>query len=117
MQQGKIIEIGQEAIDQEENILIFFGKGVTEGLRPYSIIQEIENPKEVELTVGDKILFDDQEYRITYLGKQASTNLQTMEHVSFVFSNVPTDKLVGSISLTPSVVPKITKNMTITYKG
>lgn len=117
MQQGKIVAIGEQAIDEKENILIFFGKKVTEGLRPYSIIQEIEHADQIELTVGDKILFGDQEYHVTYVGHLANQNLQSIQHVAFVFSDVPTEKLSSSVYLTPARLPKITEGMSITYKG
>ncbi|MGX7196708.1 PTS glucitol/sorbitol transporter subunit IIA [Enterococcus olivae] len=117
MQQGKILAIGEQAIDKKENMLIFFGQKVTEGLRPYSIIQEIEDAQAIELKVGATILFGDQEYRTTYVGHLANQNLQTIQHVSFVFSAVPTDKLSGSVYLTPAKLPEIAEGMTITYKG
>ena len=116
MQQGKVIEVGQEAIDSKENILIFFGAGVTDGLCPYSIIQEVAGASEIELEVGGTILFGDQEYRITFVGHLANQNLQTIQHISFVFSDVPTDKLSSSVYLSPAKVPVITEGMTITYQ-
>ncbi len=116
MHQGKVVTIGQEAIDENEKILIFFGKGVTDGLRPYSIIQEVEQAKDIELAVGGSILFGTQEYQITYVGHLANQNLQTIQHISFVFSEVPTDKLSSSVYLTPAKLPEITEGMTITYR-
>lgn len=116
MRQSKILEIGPHAIDKKENILIFFGEHVTAGLRPYSVIQEMSS-EDVELAVGDKILFGEQEYRITYVGNHANKNLQAIQHISFVFSDVPTDKLSSTVYLTPTEMPEITEGMLITYKG
>ena len=38
MQKAMIIEIGNKAIDPKEPLLLFFGEGVTEGLREYAVI-------------------------------------------------------------------------------
>lgn len=115
MQQGKILKVGEQAVDKEENILIFFGENITEGLRPYSVVQSIDEPEKIELSVGDKILFGQQEYQVTYVGRLVNQNLQTIQHTSFVFSDEPQDKLTSSVYLTPAKLPDISAGMTITY--
>ncbi len=117
MQEAKIIRIGAKATDHKEPILLFFGEGVTEGLEEYSIVQKISNPLAIELAVGDKILFGDATYYITYVGPYANQNLQSIEHVSFVFSDEPKEKMASSVYLTPTKVPTITTGMKITYQG
>ena len=93
MQEAKIIRIGAKATDHKEPILLFFGEG------------------------GDKILFGDTTYYITYVGPYANQNLQSIEHVSFVFSDEPKEKMASSVYLTPTKVPTITTGMKITYQG
>lgn len=115
MQQGKILKVGGQAVDKNENILIFFGESVTEGLKPYSVIQTIDEPEKIELTTGDKIFFGEQEYQVTYVGHLVNQNLQTIQHTSFVFSEDSQDKLTSSVYLTPAKVPDIFEGMTITY--
>ncbi|AYW48030.1 PTS sugar transporter subunit IIA [Tetragenococcus osmophilus] len=115
MQQGRILKVGEQAVDKEENILIFFGENITEGLRPYSVVQSIDEPEKIELSVGDKILFGQQEYQVTYVGRLVNQNLQTIQHTSFVFSDEPQDKLTSSVYLTPAKLPDISAGMTITY--
>lgn len=117
MQEARIIDIGAKAVDHEEPILLFFGEGATEGLQEYSIIQKIDNPKEIELAVGDKIIFGNETYHVTYVGQFANQNLQSIEHISFVFSDEPQEKMASSVYLTPARVPKITLGMKITYQG
>ena len=117
MQQGKIVTIGEQAMDPKERMLIFFGEKVTDGLRPHSIIQQLDNPQAIELNVGSTILFGDQEYQVTYVGHLATQNIQTIQHVTFVFSDVPTEKLSSSVYLTPTKLPTLTEGMKITYKG
>ncbi|GMA47800.1 PTS glucitol/sorbitol transporter subunit IIA [Tetragenococcus muriaticus] len=115
MQKAKILQIGEQAVDDEENILIFFGENVTEGLRPYSVVQSIDSPEKIELSVGDKVFFGQQEYQVTYVGHLVNQNLQTIQHTSFVFSDQPQEKLTSSIYLTPARLPDISTGMTITY--
>ncbi|HLQ39749.1 MAG TPA: PTS glucitol/sorbitol transporter subunit IIA [Tetragenococcus sp.] len=115
MQQGKILHIGNQAIDQTENMLLFFGEKATAGLAPYSVIQKIAEPEKINLKVGDKIVFGQQEYQITYLGHLVNENLQTIQHASFVFADAPQDKLASSVYLSPAVLPKLSPGMTIIY--
>ncbi|GAA3010796.1 PTS glucitol/sorbitol transporter subunit IIA [Tetragenococcus solitarius] len=115
MQQGKILQVGDQAVDKDENILIFFGENVTEGLKPYSIIQAIDEPEKIELTAGNKVYFGEQEYQVTYVGRLVNQNLQTIQHTSFVFSEDAQNKMSSSVYLTPAKVPDISEGMTITY--
>lgn len=115
MQQGKILQVGSQAVDKNEKMLIFFGEHITEGLKPYSVIQKIEQAEKINLKVGSKVIFGEQEYQVTYVGHLVNQNLQTIQHTSFVFADVPQDKLSSSVYLSPAVVPDLAKNMTITY--
>lgn len=118
MQKATIIEIGNKAIDHKEPLLLFFGEGVTEGLREYAVIQKLEDPKNLNMAVGDKIVFGEETYQVTYVGQFANRNLQEIEHVSFVFSEEPHEgKLGSSIYLTPAKLPNIVPGMTITYQA
>ncbi|HIZ53304.1 MAG TPA: PTS glucitol/sorbitol transporter subunit IIA [Candidatus Enterococcus avicola] len=118
MHKAKVIFIGEQAIESQEPIILFFGEGVTDGLREYSVIQKIEDPVSIELVVGDSIIFGEQEYKVAHLGEFANKNLQSIEHASFIFSDEnPHEKLTSSVYLTPSVMPKISLGMTITYQG
>lgn len=116
-QKAKVIHIGAQATDHTEPILLFFGEGATEGLQEHSIIQKIEHPAEVELKVGGQVIFGEEAYQVTYVGKFANKNLQTIEHVSFVFSEEPQEKMESSVYLIPAKVPTITTGMEIIYQS
>lgn len=117
MVQAKIIEIGEKALDSTENLLLLFGETVTENLKTHAIIQKISEPTEVELEIGGKIWFDSAMYTIEKIGKGANKNLKTIEHVSFVFGEVPeSDPLSSSVYLSPAILPKITGETIITYE-
>ncbi|MHC5269646.1 PTS glucitol/sorbitol transporter subunit IIA [Enterococcus sp. LJL98] len=116
-QVAKVTHIGAQAIDHQEPLLLFFGEGVTDGLREHSIIQKIEQPEAIDVRVGGQIIFGEEVYQITYVGKFVNQNLQTIEHVSFVFSEEPQEKMEGTIYLTPAKVPTITLGMEIIYQS
>lgn len=64
MIQAKITEIGTEAINKEEPMLILFDKTATAALRKYSVIQEVSKDEPFSLKAGGTIAFDDQVYTI-----------------------------------------------------
>lgn len=118
MHKAKVIFIGEQAIEHEEPILLFFGESVTEGLKEHSVIQSLQDSATLELAVGDAIIFGDQQYKVTHLGEYANKNLQTIGHASFIFSEeILHEKLTSSIYLSPSNVPNVSLGMEITYQG
>ncbi len=84
MIQAKITEIGTEAINKEEPMLILFDKTATAALRKYSVIQEVSKDEPFSLKAGGTIAFDDQVYTIDYVGPMANGNLDTVAHVSLI---------------------------------
>lgn len=118
MHKAEVIFIGEQAVEQQEPIILFFGEGVTDGLREYSVIQRMDDSSSIELAIGDRIAFGEQTYTVAHLGEFANKNLQSIAHASFIFSEEePHEKLTSSVYLTPSVMPKISLGMTITYQG
>lgn len=117
MKQGIITEIGAKAIDKDEQLLIFFGDKATATLKEYSIIQEIKDAQDLQVNIGDTIYFGDQAYQVTFVGNIANETLQTIQHVTFVFSEVPSEnQLSSAIYLTPQRLPKIEVGMKIVYQ-
>lgn len=60
MKKGTIKEIGPQAIDSQERMIIFFGEEATDTLREYSVIQTIPDSQALVVTKGDQITFGDQ---------------------------------------------------------
>src|SRR5699024_12588472 len=75
----------------------------------------VDKPEECLLKTVDYINFVDQDYQITNVRHLVNQNMRTIQHVCFVFSDVPSDKLSSSIYLTPTKMPEIKKGMMITY--
>lgn len=116
MIQGKITSIGQQAIDKKEHILIFFDNSATEGLRPFSVIQDVPGLTDSEIQPGDTISFGEQDYQVTSVGNTALKTLREIQHVAFIFGPKPEeDSIVNGIYLTPYEVPELEAGMTITY--
>lgn len=116
MRQGTILAIGPKAIDPKEKVLIFFGQEATEALKEYSIIQEIQDSAKLEIKKGDKISFGDQVYTVDYVGNVANQTLQVMQHVTFLFNEVPTEHpLASAIYLSPTKLPEIQLGMKVSY--
>ena len=116
--QSKVIQIGEKAIDIKEPMIILFDDSATPTLQEVSVIHRFVEPQEwFELEDGDRILFDDQEYRISYVGTHVLKNLQSIGHTTMIFKNWDDERLETSIYLTPYILPTITDGTTITYNS
>ncbi|SEK44141.1 PTS system, glucitol/sorbitol-specific IIA component [Carnobacterium iners] len=114
---GTVISIGEQAISKKDPIIILFGEQATEDLRSVSIIQSFKEDRDkVELTIGQSVFFDNQEYIILEVGSLANENLNTIGHVTLDFSEVPSeDRLASGLYLKPFKVPKIEVGSIIHY--
>lgn len=116
MKQGTIKAIGPQAIDQKEKMLIFFGDQATEILREYSVIQSIPDSQDLVVENGDTLIFGDQSYTVTHVGPIANQILQTIQHVTFIFDEVPEEQLTSAIYLEPFNLPALEVGMKVIYK-
>jgi len=108
--------IGEQAINENESLLILFDETATEELKKFSIIQSFEEKNTKELKEGSKIKFDEQEYTIKHVGPIANKHLQSMGHVTIVFNESPKeDKLANALYVEPYTLPKIKVGTNITY--
>jgi PTS system glucitol/sorbitol-specific IIA component len=115
--QSRVIQIGEKAIDIKEPMIILFDESATEPLQLVSVIHRFVEPREwFDLEDGDRILFDEQEYRISYIGTHVLNNLQALGHTTMIFKNWDEERLETSIYLTPHILPTITDGTTITYR-
>lgn len=89
MIEAKIIEIGNEAYQPEDNMLILFGPKATAGLKPYAIIQEIPDRYGISLKEGDSLVLGEQTYTIEHVGRLAAKNLQEIAHTVLLLHRYP----------------------------
>lgn len=111
-----VTEIGKHALDGKEPMIILFGERATESLREYSVIQKFEGSEELGMKIGDQLKIDDTVYQVEHVGSFANANLNSISHVTLVFSEVPEeDAVVNGIYLSPNIVPEIKVGSTIDY--
>ena len=117
MIEAKISAIGEAALAEEDNLVLFFGPTVTEGLRPYAVVQEITQPEQITLRIGRQILFGGESYQIQAVGSLAEKNLKEIGHVTLVFGEVAQPELVTAIYLSPAKLPDFAVGQLIQYPG
>ncbi|MEI2802143.1 MAG: PTS glucitol/sorbitol transporter subunit IIA [Trichococcus flocculiformis] len=89
--------------DFQEPMIILFDDSATEPLQQVSVIHRFIEPQEwFEPADGDRILFDEQEYRISYIGNHVLRNLQSIGHTTMIFKNWDEERLETSIYLMPA---------------
>lgn len=118
MIEAKIIEIGNEAYQPEDNMLILFGSKATAGLKPYAIIQEIPDRYGISLKEGDSLVLGEQTYTIEHVGRLAAKNLQEIAHTVLLFAPVPGEvNIPNGIYLFPYALPQLKAGDQIVYPG
>ncbi|MEG2254219.1 MAG: PTS glucitol/sorbitol transporter subunit IIA [Vagococcus sp.] len=116
MKKSVVTHIGEEAISVKDPLIILFDNSATEALKAVSVIQEFETKEELELIVGGKLLFDEQEYSIKQVGPIANDNLKSMGHVTVFFKEITEDDMsANAVYVEPYIVPEIKKGTIISY--
>lgn len=116
MMKAVITEIGTQAINHSDAMIILFGENATEMLKKYSVIQRFETPEKQIIAAGDRIKIGEKMYTIDYVGSFANNNLASISHVTLVFSEVPEeDPIVNGIYLTPKELPELQVGTVIEY--
>lgn len=114
---AKVTEIGQQAISQKDPMIILFGETATDEIKNVAVIQAFNEdiPKDT-LLVGGEIIIGDQTYQIKRVGSLANENLQSIGHVTLIFSDIPEeDALENALYLSPTELPKIDLGTKIKY--
>lgn len=116
MVKAKIVEIGKEAFSDNAPIVILFGETATEELKKYSIVQKLEKEENFHIKKGDCLKIDNHCYTIDYVGNVANDNLNSIAHVTLIFSEVPTvDRMANGLYLSPHTLPCFKINTQIEY--
>ena len=106
--QTEIIELGEQ-VDAffEEGMFVLFGENVPDTLKDFC---HFIDQKKVDGTIkkGDKLVVDQKEYLITAVGDIAQSNLETLGHLTVVFSGAKEAGLPGSICVEAKPMPKLT---------
>lgn len=116
---SRITAIGPSAVLLQDPLVILFDQTATPALKNVAVIQKFAQPElmtQLVLAEGDQIAFDDQRYTVAYVGNVANQNLQTIGHVTLLFTPVPaTDRLGNGVYLTATTKPALHVGSQITY--
>lgn len=114
-----ITEIGPDALNPDDKMLILFDESATDALKTVTVIQRFEQRDQLsgfKFKADQTITINDQTYTITHVGKLADQNFTTIGHVALLFQAAPdVDRLESALYLTPSVMPEIHEGDTIVY--
>lgn len=111
-----VVAIGKEAFSDKVPMVILFGETATEELKKYSVVQKLEKEETFYIKKGDCLKIDDSVYTINYVGDVANDNLNSIAHVTLIFSEVPdTDRLANGLYLSPHILPPFKLNTQIEY--
>ena len=113
-----VTAVGSQALDATDPLVILFGEDATPALRDIAVIQRFASAKaQAALVVkrGDQLMIDAVTYTITRVGQLANTNLQTIGHVSLIFTEIPDQPMENALYLEPQVKPQLTVGSQLTY--
>ncbi|MDE1549005.1 PTS glucitol/sorbitol transporter subunit IIA [Jeotgalibaca caeni] len=116
---SKIIRIGKDAVNEKEPILILFGDRATAAIENVSVIQTFtETAEDFQLVKGDIIRIGDQDFTIEHVGNNVQANLNTIGHITIVFSEFNENHfLETSVYASPHHLPRLEVGMEIQYQS
>ncbi|WP_297817232.1 PTS glucitol/sorbitol transporter subunit IIA [uncultured Lactobacillus sp.] len=94
---AKILEVGKQAIDPRENIIIMFGDNATDELKNVSVIQKFDTDHSLDNFVfekGDQIKINSRFYEAIGVGSLVTTDMKDMGHATLVFIDQTPQKLM-----------------------
>ena len=105
--ENEIKEIGESVGDfAGGNMFIIFGENAPEELREYCYLVSV-NPLFGELLPGQILKIDDNEYKITAVGAEASHTLERLGHMTINMSGRSKSQLPGTLYTESAEVPPI----------
>ncbi len=108
MYQSIITGLGAQVLDfQEENMLILFADNAPDALAEIAVLHQHQAPPTEEIKIGDQILFGEESYLVTAVGREANHTFQTMGHCTLRFDAQDEPNLPGEIQLSGEKFPTI----------
>lgn len=118
MKKAIIKQIGEQAVDPKDRMIILFNEEATSELKKVAVIQEFsDNSETIELKKNGVISIDDKDYEIREVGCLATKQLNTIGHITMMFDEVPeaSDVLSSAVYLSPTSMPSLSEGTIITY--
>lgn len=91
---------------KDSGMLIIFGDNAPEEIRDYCYSVSV-NPINGEIKPGQILMFDDEEYKITFVGYEAPVTLKGLGHCTISFSGSTVEELPGTLSVEAKPMPAI----------
>lgn len=111
-----VTEIGADVeMFSEEKMMIIFNDSVPKDLRDIAVIHNI-SPLEGQIEVGDELAFDNQTYRITFVGAKVNETVSELGHCTINFNGADHGELPGTLCVEEKEMPTIAISTTITIK-
>ncbi|XJS10905.1 PTS glucitol/sorbitol transporter subunit IIA [Aerococcaceae bacterium WGS1372] len=108
--------IGAEAeLFKEEQMIVLFGENAPAELADFCYNIQV-NPVEGEITLGQKVYFDDQGYEITAVGNVVVKNLSDLGHITIRFNGDTEAELGGTLYVENKELPEISVGTQISIK-
>ena len=111
-----VTEIGAD-VDMflEEKMMIIFNDSAPKDLRDIAVIHDIA-PLEGRIEVGDELAFDDQIYKITFVGPKVNETVSEFGHCTINFDGASHADLPGTLCVEEKEMPTITVATTIRFE-
>lgn len=113
---SKIVEIGPNAIVENDPLVILFGPEATSNLKDVAVIQKFDGPHpEFKLKRGSQIKIREHSYTVSFCGKLVNANLQGVGHATLCFEPIPDTPLESAVYLSPEKFPGFAVGDKLTY--
>lgn len=105
--QTSVYELGDQ-VDAfyDEGMFVLFGENVPDTLKDFCHFIDV-NQVDGTISKGNTLVIDDAEFKITAVGEIAQSNLETLGHLTVVFSGASEAGLPGSICVEANPMPKL----------
>lgn len=105
--QTSVYELGDQ-VDAfyDEGMFVLFGENVPDTLKDFCHFIDV-NQVDGTISKDNTLVIDEAEFKITAVGEIAQSNLETLGHLTVVFSGASEAGLPGSICVEAKPMPKL----------
>lgn len=101
---------------QDEGMFITFGDQAPDTLKDFCYSVDVK-AVEGDILPGQTLVIDGEEFKITAVGEIAKRNLESLGHITVVFSGAAEADLTGSICVEAKTMPKLKEGSVIRILG
>lgn len=91
---------------KDSGMLIIFGDNAPDEIKDYCYSVSV-NPINGEIKPGQYLIFDNEEYKITFVGYEAPVTLRGLGHCTISFSGSTVEELPGTLSVEAKPMPQV----------